>query len=195
MATIYDGSRVFIANIGQTALAVDQNTFQDKMILGMEARMTAIPLSHGKSTEGVATNWLYQGYQGSDPAYWEDPICGAAHIVEFPLLVREGERITELKLIVDGNNGGAAGANGNVSLYRRQLTTTPPASALVQLIDADPWGQGGPGIGAVIGASGLTIDVASEYEYFIRCLSSTHGGAAFAEIYGVMYISQFHKGT
>jgi len=72
MATIYDGVRVFDAADAANALAAKMNEFQDKMILGMEARTIPIPIQLAYHDPNEAT-WDYIETDVANPPYWENP--------------------------------------------------------------------------------------------------------------------------
>jgi hypothetical protein len=204
MATIYDGVRVFTAAAGNTALAADQNTFQDKMILGLSEREIALPLCSAQ--EDTTLGWNYIGYSGAAPAgdpwassnYWYNSTAPSDDTVEFPICFEpEDMRITELHAWVLGLAVPApADTNkGEIALYSRLLDTTPSNAVRVnEFGGATPWE-----VGAVTkySATGLSIDITARTEYSIVFTSPQDGGHGARNnwIYGCSIKVMFHKGT
>ena len=133
MATLFDGSRVATMAAGNTALAADQNTIQDKIILGFQVRTIGIPISDARG-EG---NWSYQAYNpgGTDPDHWLNNVGTGGHVLVLPLkYLPDDTQIKSLGVIINGAKNGTNG--GTIELGRKQRDTTTPiwASSLMSRV-------------------------------------------------------------
>ncbi len=204
MATIYDGVPVFVAVAGATALAADQNTTQNKLVLGLSEREVALPLSSWKNDSTLG--WNYIGYSGAGPAgdpwaasnYWYNTTAPSDDTVEIPLcFAPEDMRITELNVWIKGATPIApADTNeGEVALYSRLLDTTPANAVRVnEFGGATPW------LVAPVTryfATGLTIDITARTEYAIVITSPQDNGHGVRNnwCYGGSMKVMYHKGT
>jgi len=196
MANLFDGVRVVTAAAGNTALAADYNTIQDLLILGLASRSHALETAACKEREDAASAWTYRGLPGMDPPYWQHTTT-SPDVIILPLNgLRSAERITELVVLINGTHTTPpAGDNGEIALYRRSVfSITPDAQILVQdLGGADPWDRAGTITRVTV--SGLSIDIAINYAYYIYFRSHNEGAGDFIQLYGAKYISQFHKGS
>ena len=200
MATIYDGSRVFTAVAGQPAASSEQNTFQDKMILGMEERYITVPIQSAQASAG----WSWVDVQTSNPPYWS---CTAAPPLNNDLLIPlpytpAETYITEIGVIVDGNVQAGDLTQGSINLWEQPINATPsaaaaPAAGAVAIESGNPgapWQLASTVTEHTSGA--ITFETVAKKQYFVHFeAASTVGPARVQYVYGVWYSAWFHKGT
>lgn len=188
MATLYDGVPVFAPAAGNTALASDQVTLQAKLILGLEARWTSIPITSGVLGDagGWALNWTIGG---APDVRWST--SGASSEILFPMFPRDGEYLTDAEFWLMSTAGAPTG--GSIAIYKEPLDGTAGGSITTFGAAGNFWDT--DGVVTKYSAAAINIELDTETnQYFVGVLGPT-AGVTTSYIYGIHYKTQFHIGA
>jgi hypothetical protein len=188
MATLFDGSRVATMVAGNTALASDQNTIQDKCILGFEGRPWVLPLCAGinNNAAGAVGTWTYDGAADR----WTDVTHTTGGLLWLPIHLPSSAYVTNIDVWIEGD---AAATGGSIDFYERPAAGSG-GGALDNIATGNPWQTGGVPSITKYSAAGLTRTLDSAKEYSIRFTNAT-GSIPDTFVYGAAVTARFHVGT
>ena len=195
MTAFFDGTRVFNAAAGATALAADQNEVQDRCIHAFEARYqllwSGVPCSSNAAAAPTFNDWdLRRGSGGihADVGFWFWEASGNDMEIAFPLTgLREDEVITSVFVTVAGNN---AATGGSVELYYGNGLSAIPAIDVDQVANAFNTVTEILPVSYSQSAGGLPLTASPTGLYFVLFKSSAANGAS-NRIYDVVVKTQF----
>lgn len=183
MANLYDGSRVFTAAAGNTALASDQNDLQDKLILGLKARYWALDLALGVN-DGVTGDWNLD----TADLRWEEETHTSGGILRIPVILPADARITEINVWILGT---ASQTGGSIDLYVGDASAG--TGGVEQVIDnSNPWA-----VTTItkVSATGLSIDLDIVKYYWLQFTNAKGGPIADNYVYQANVKAQWHNGS
>ena len=193
MATLYDGIAVFAAADGAVALAADQNTLQAKLILGLQARWRGVDISLGK-THTAVSNWVYICDGVANVPLWDDGTGGSFDSCNISADCREDERITDVKVIVQGQPGAGGSGDGAIKLFEMDADVTPAIKATIASIGgATPWATAAAWTEYTV--SGLTYDADPAGTIHFDFMTHDRATTGNNKISAARIKTMFHKGT
>jgi hypothetical protein len=193
MGTLYDGIAVFAAADGAVALAADQNTIQAKLILGLQARWKGIDVCAAQEDTAGGSNWEYN-CDGAAVGFWEDGTGGSLDKLKLPLFFRDGEYLTDIKCVINGNMGAGGSSDGTIKLYEMETDVTPAISATITNFGAaSPWDVAG--VITEYTVAGITAALDGTMSYLVEFLTHDRALTANSIVYSLRYRTRFHEGV
>ena len=158
MGELAEGDRTFDAVTDTNAASASINLMQDQL-----AAMLG-PQDLGLTYLGFTSvaQWVYDFTN----VEWVSQ-AGGGDVIIFPLLLRAGQKLTEIKFDLEVVTNGAG---GDLQLMRRIITPAggaPVAVDVVAVIDTDIWDGLTNNTATLMSYTGLSYTIAAEYNYWL----------------------------
>lgn len=182
-----EGDRVYDAAENLDVDDRDLNELQDQLAALLGPRDIVLPLvSHPGGG-----SWVWN--EDNDPPRWEETAAGN-DILHISMPVHEGMVIDTVILLLGGNADGGEVPDGEITIYRAQVTDATSKAAIKNLDITDPWALGGNGPLKTIFA-GLALTIAADYIYWLELASCGGGGGGDESYYYGGILSQAQLGA
>lgn len=163
----------FVTNTPITPEFLTELQAQLAAVLG--ANTYNVPVACAMATE-ASTSWAWKmGTAGTllDPPYWESTAEGYLLMVPLPA-VKDGRVITKVSVVMQGDTSASASDEGYIKLMHHKIAASGTLTCVADTAafsSATPWRTAGAW--ALVTASGLTVTLDGESEYFLLLRQAT----------------------